>query len=262
MKTYIRIAQTALTNAGYSTNGIDGVFGKDSLDALQLLIANAKTAVDILDGPGTAFNPNALLIPVSTNPPRASKEDIATAAKELGVEPALIKAINDVESPKGGFNNDGTPKILFERHKMWQGLTKINWFTKRNELSKAYPDVCHDDAGAYNERGQYAKLKIAANLNWEVAHESASWGFGQVMGFNWKDLGYDSIRHFVECMYKSEGEQLIAVCRYIKVNNLIDELQRHDWAGFAREYNGSKYKINKYDTKLKAAYIKAKKEGW
>ena len=38
-------------------------------------------------------------------------------------------------------------------------------------------------AGEYNVRPQYEKLEIAATLNWDAAHEAASWGFGQVMAF-------------------------------------------------------------------------------
>ena len=82
------------------------------------------------------------------------------------------------------------------------------------------------------------------------------------MGFNAESLGYPSLKAFVDAMYESEAKQLDAMCRYIKVNYLVDELQRHDWAGFAKGYNGSNYAINKYDQKLAAAYAKAKKEGW
>lgn len=39
---------------------------------------------------------------------------------------------------------------------------------------------------------------------------------------------------------------------------LVDELQRHDWAGFARGYNGAGYKRNNYDEKLRQAYNKYK----
>jgi len=38
------------------------------------------------------------------------------------------------------------------------------------------------------------------------------------------------------------------------VNALADELIRHDWAGFARGYNGPAFRQNRYDEKLSAAY--------
>lgn len=235
---------------------------QDNVDAAKTLLAVIPPPYlqDLLIRMGLA-EPAILLIP-NPNPPKATRADIYAAARRIQVEPAMIKALSDVESPKGGFNADGTPKILFERHKMWSGLTRIKWFTKRNELSKKHPDICSESSGSYNTRPQYDKLLIAATLNWDVAHESASWGFGQVMGFNWKKLGYESILDFVTRMYKSEGEQLDAVCRYIQVTGLDSALRAKNWAVFAAGYNGKDYRINDYDNKMARAYAKAKKDGY
>lgn len=235
---------------------------QDNVDAAHTLLLKIPTAElpDLLTRIGLA-KPAVLLIP-NTNPPKATRQEIIDAANRINVAPAQIKALSDVESPKGGFNSDGTPKILFERHKYWQALTQRNWITKRNEMYLKYPDICNPDAGGYNVRPQYEKLEIAATLNWDAAHEAASWGFGQVMGFNWQKLGYDSVRDFVTKMYESEGNQLDAVCRYIKATGLDGALRRKDWAAFAKGYNGKKYRINKYDTKMEAAHAQAKREGW
>lgn len=194
--------------------------------------------------------------------PKLSRSDIIKEATKLRVEPATLKAVQVVEADSNGFDDEGRPTILFERHKMYKYLTEANYITKRDQLNALFPDICSKSAGAYNVRGQYEKLAVAEVLHWEAAHMSCSFGLGQVMGFNYKSLGYPSLKQFVDDMYESEAKQLDAVCRYIRVNNLVDELQRHDWAGFAKGYNGSDYAINKYDTKLAAAYAKAKKEGW
>lgn len=235
---------------------------QDNVDAGHTMLLKFQTAElkELLIRIGLA-KPRVLLIP-NPNPPKVQRDDIIIAAGRINVPAAQIKALSDVESPKGGFNANGTPKILFERHKFWQALTKLNWITKRDEMFEKYPDICNPKAGGYNDRPQYEKLEIAATLNWDAAHESASWGFGQVMGFNWESLGYDSVRDFVTLMYASEGYQLDAVCRYIKVNNLDGALRRKDWAGFAKGYNGKDYRINKYDDKMSAAHAKAKKNGW
>ncbi|AXI02813.1 DUF3380 domain-containing protein [Aquirhabdus parva] len=55
-------------------------------------------------------------------------------------------------------------------------------------------------------------------------------------------------------MYKDEASQLDAMIRYIKVNKLVSSLNRHDWAGFARSYNGPDFAKNQYDLKLLQAY--------
>lgn len=235
---------------------------QDNVDAGHTLLLKFRTdeLQELLIRIGLA-TPRVLLIP-NPNPPKVQRDDILIAAARIDVPAAQIKALSDVESPKGGFNPDGTPKILFERHKFWQALTKIDWITKRNEMYLKYPDICNPSAGGYNDRPQYEKLEIAATLNWDAAHESASWGFGQVMGFNWKSLGYDSVRDFVTKMYESEGNQLDAVCRYINVSNLDGALRRKDWQAFALGYNGKKYRINRYDTKMATAHSQAKKNGW
>ena len=182
----------------------------------------------------------------------------------LKVEPATLKAVMDVECRGSGFNTDGSPVILFEAHIMYRQLTLVRWITKRDQLAALFPDMCTAkwDKSTYSVRPSHQKLYVASILNWDAAHQSCSWGLGQVMGFNWMSLGYASLREFVDAMHESEAKQLDAMCRFIKVNNLADELQRKDWAGFAHGYNGAGYKANKYDTKMAAAYVKAKKEGW
>ncbi|PJX25081.1 hypothetical protein CAP50_05885 [Psychrobacter sp. L7] len=251
-KAHVVQAQTALANAGFYHGKIDGDFGGGSLRAVKSIIANTGKAVDVLTKPNVC----------TKDKPKLGRADIIIAAKGLGVEPATLKAVIDIEARSSGFDDQGRPTILFERHKMWKYLGEANYFTKRDQLNALFPDICSDKAGGYNVRPQYEKLAIAESLHWEAAHMSASWGLGQIMGFNYESLGYPSLKAFIDAMYESEAKQLDAMCRYIKVNYLVDELQRHDWAGFAKGYNGINYAINKYDQKLAAAYAKAKKEGW
>ena len=195
---------------------------------------------------------------------RLSGADIKAAAKVIGVEPAALKSVIDVECPKDGFDSEGRPTILFEPHVYYRYLTKANIITKRDQLQVLFPDMLSKqwDRSLYNKRPSHDKLAVAAVLDWDAAHMSCSWGKGQVMGFNWQDLKYPSLKAFVDAMHESEGAQIDAMCRFIKVNGLVDELQRHDWAGFAHGYNGEGYKANQYDTRLAAAYKKAKGEGW
>lgn len=184
-------------------------------------------------------------------------DEITSKAKEYGIETAALRAVMDVECKGRGFNSDGTPVILFERHKFYYGLQAINWITKSKEWYKLYPDICNPTWGGYGkESQQHERLRRAAALNRDVALESASWGLGQVLGENWKDLGYKSLQDFINAMYKDEVSQLDAMCRFIKHNGLIKHIQSKSWAKFARAYNGPKYADNKYDIKLAAAYKK------
>lgn len=186
-----------------------------------------------------------------------TEQQIKDAAIRIDVPYAALKAVIEVEARSSGFFSTGEPAILFERHVFWRQLGAIRWFTMRLKIMALHPRVCNKYSGGYGRYSeQHDKLRIAASYNRDVALQSASWGIGQVMGYHWKALGYPSLQSFINDMYHSEARQLEAMLRYIKANNLIDELQRGDWAGFARGYNGPKYKKNNYDEKLRQAYNK------
>ncbi len=184
-------------------------------------------------------------------------EEIAHHAQHLGVETATLRAVMEVECKGNGFNADGTPVILYERHIFRRLLVNMNWITKAREWSRDYPDLCNVSAGGYGkESAQHERLNRASKLNRDVALESCSWGLGQVMGYHWKALGYPSLQSFVNAMYKDESSQLEAMVRYIEVNSLGKFLVAHNWASFALGYNGRDYKRNQYDTLLAKAYAK------
>lgn len=254
-RTHVIKAQTALAAANYYDGKIDGDFGGGSLRAVLSLIDNTDKAVDILSKPDD-------IEPVSKKP---SKADIIAVANDLKIEPAALKAVIDVEAAGNGFDKQGRPTILFEPHVFWGELGKIHYYTKRAELHKSHPGILSPtwDKSLYRIGGSsHDKLKIAAELNWEAAHKSASWGLGQILGRNAVIIGYPSVKAFIDDMYESEAKQLKAMGMFLKANGLIAKLQRHDWAGFARGYNGSAYAKNQYDVKLSAAYNLAKKQGW
>jgi hypothetical protein len=43
---------------------------------------------------------------------------------------------------------------------------------------------------------------------------------------------------------------------FIKAKKLDDDLRRHDWAGFAKGYNGAQYAVHNYHGRLAAAFQK------
>ena len=90
----------------------------------------------------------------------------------------------------------------------------------------------------------------------ESALRSASWGLGQIMGFNCKLANYPSAEAMAMHFLDDEDRHLQAMIRFIKATGLDDELRRHDWKGFARGYNGAGFAKNGYDQKLAAAFAK------
>lgn len=180
---------------------------------------------------------------------------IEQQAQNLGVETAALQAVIEVECKGSGFNENDTPVILFERHIMRRRLIFNKKAKIADEMMRKRPDLCSKTAGGYGlESVQHLKLDDAVKFDRVSALESCSWGIGQVMGYHWYTLGFDSIQSFVNAMYRNEASQLEVMCRFLKVNGLVNTLKNKDWKAFAKGYNGKNYKVNNYDTKLANAY--------
>lgn len=183
-----------------------------------------------------------------------SEDSFNKAALALGCEVAAIKAVCEVEAPRGGFLEDGRVRILFERHKFYKYTS--------GKFASSHPDICNPQPGGYGPDGayQYERFNKAFSLDPQAAMMSASWGKFQIMGFNFRAAGFSSLDDFVSAMKLGEGAQLLAFVNVVKSWRLEDALRHHDWASFARQYNGENYRINSYDTKLAAAYDRHKKD--
>jgi hypothetical protein len=181
------------------------------------------------------------------------ERDFVEAAFRLECEVEAIKAVCAVEAPRGGFV-DGQPTILFEGH-IFHKYTKGKFSESHPTLS--YPKWVTKFYGK-TQGQEHARLATACTLDKRAALMSASWGKFQIMGFNFALCGFKSVEDFVKAMYKGEGEQLDAFVEYMIASSLMDELQEHRWADFARFYNGPLYQRNQYDIKLAREYAKLK----
>lgn len=185
---------------------------------------------------------------------KLTEDNYVEVARQLNCEVAAVKAVTEVESRGSGFDPEGFPKTLFEGH----------WFHKltNGKFSSTYPTVSYPKwtRTFYGKSwsAEKQRLTLASELDREAALMSASWGLFQIMGFNYKTCGFDSIQDFVNAMCHSEGAQLKAFANFVINNNLSRHLIKHNWAAFAERYNGPGYASNKYDTKLAEAYIKFK----
>lgn len=184
--------------------------------------------------------------------PTLTEEDYINAAMSLNVEVAAVKAVCEVEAPRGGFNPDGSPVTLFEGH----------WFHRFTNgiYSGEFPEVSYAKwtRKHYGRTWQQeqSRLELACSLNRHAAYLSASWGRFQIMGFNHAVCLFTTVEAFVQAMHANEGEHLRAFIAYIRHRCLDDELREHRWADFARLYNGNGYRENRYDEKMAAAYAK------
>ncbi len=170
-----------------------------------------------------------------------SQDGFNTAVEWIGTKAAELWAVISVETSSCGYFDDRRPQILFERH----------IFYKQTEGAFPVSDINSPDAGGYSGGiAEYDRLARAIALDRNAALRSASWGIGQVLGLNFEAAGFLDATSMVGAMCATEDGQLMAVCKFLKSNGLDRALRNHDWAGFARGYNGPNYVKFSYDTKL------------
>lgn len=201
--------------------------------------------IDGIGGPGT----RAAIVAAFTNKAAAevSDADITMLASRLGCTSKQIRAVARVESGGKAFDDQGRPKILFERHlfhRLTNGEHSVTSFS--NPLS-----------GGYNE-DSWEKLAKAACVDPEAAFASASWGKFQVLGTHWKALGYPSALELAYSTVKSEAAHYELLARFIEHNGLKPALAKlsdraADNEAFARAYNGPNFRKFRYDEKLAVA---------
>lgn len=181
-----------------------------------------------------------------------TEEQWQAAAKRLNIPLAKLKAIAEIESPKGPFNPDGSPTTLFEGHKFHQ-------FTN-GRFSKSYPTLSYpkwiNTHYGKTWQAEKARLEAAVNLDRDAALKSTSWGRFQIMGFNFALCGCKTLQEFINKMFESEASQLALLVNFLESTNLDDALRNDDMHRFFTGYNGSGYKTHRYDTKYAKALDK------
>jgi hypothetical protein len=177
---------------------------------------------------------------------RLADIDIPRIGHRIGVGEDEIHAVMDVEARSSGFDGAGRPAMLFEPHIFWRQLGPG---AAREAAARAGLAYASWGAKPY-PKDSYPRLEAAMGIEENAALRSCSWGLGQIMGFNAELAGYQNASAMVEAFKDSETAQMDAMVRFIEAAGLDDELRRHDWAGFARGYNGPGYAKHGYDRRL------------
>ena len=199
--------------------------------------------------------------------------DFNAAAISLGCTSAQIRSVWEVESGGGWFKDvradilalDGSggfldgphlPKILFEAH-VFDRYTEGRYRDSHPNLSSR----------AWNRKlyvggqGEYVRLWRAMQLDRHAALLSASVGGAQIMGFNHKLAGFDTVEAFWDGMKVSEAAHLKAFVSFIKSRKLVNALKAisnspDDCIAFAKGYNGELYYKNDYHGKIARAHAR------
>lgn len=174
---------------------------------------------------------------------------IKPIVESFNLNPYFTCAVGIVEASGKGFRPDGYPKIRFEKHVM------LRYMRKDNSSTKFIPRIEAISTSNYNA------YEIAMSVDPHKAMLSTSYGLFQIMGFNHKVAGYESVGDFVHAMKLSEDEHIKAFCKFIQNNSLVSIVNNLNFAKFAYRYNGPMYSKNSYDIKLKKAYDSVKSLG-
>ena len=206
---------------------------------------------------------------------KITESEIKEVAAANGVEYAVLRSIIDVEARGSGFLPDGTPTILFERHKFYEELGKINFYTVRKRMQQLKPELCHryvTPRGGYGKGSeQPQRMDDAINLIYEVAPDAdaetyaavrecglkaASWGLSQILASNYAQAGFDTVQDFINAMYESEKAQLEATVNLMISWGLLEAMRDKDWHTIAKRWNGRAYAKHGYHTKLANSYLR------
>lgn len=179
-------------------------------------------------------------------------------ANAIGLEPAFLKAVIQVESSGSGFFNNGLCTILFERHVFFNQVVKKFGLARAEEWASKYPNICYKTRSQSAYLGgvrEWDRLNSAKNLDSECALLSASFGMFQIMGFNFGLCGYKNVGDYVSDAITSERFHIGAVAMLIKNQRpWYNAAKALNFSEFARLYNGADYASHNYHGRLEAAY--------
>ena len=142
---------------------------------------------------------------------------------QLGVDAPALWSLLTVETRGFGFFTDRTPTILFERHIFHQRT--------QGRFDAQTPDLSAAMSGGYvGGPAEYDRLQRAMALDELTALESASWGLGQIMGFDAVSLGYASALEMAIRFTTGEDAQLEGTRRFVAGNTrLADAFRLKIW---------------------------------
>jgi hypothetical protein len=186
--------------------------------------------------------------------------DIENAANAIGCEVAAIRSVLSVESRNSGFDLKSRPIILFEPHVFYRNLPD-NSERKRVaiHLGLAYAKWRKGNypkgSAQKQSDGNYERLAKAIEIDEEAAYRAVSVGLGQILGENYKLVGFSSAKEMFKAAMESEGAQLNQMIAFIKSKRIDDDLRNKNWHQFALVYNGSG-QTDKYAGLLASQYKK------
>jgi uncharacterized protein YgiM (DUF1202 family) len=181
---------------------------------------------------------------------------IAKLAAMLKIPLGGVVATLAAESGGTCFGPDGRLIIRFENHIFYQywGQKNPETFDRFFAFDRSTPGnawkghLWRRDIGEPwqnfhgNQDLEWQVLTIGRALDDTAALSSISMGAPQVMGFNYRRLGYDSVQRMFYTFARSAHTQLMALFDFVRgmsnTSPAIQALQNRDFLTFANMYNG------------------------
>lgn len=193
---------------------------------------------------------------------------LENASKELGIDIADAAAFLQVESRGQGFSPQTHKMIIrFENHlfyRFWGEHNPEQFADHFHFNAKKRQWLGHkfraDSKGKFekvhsSQNREWAVFEFARTLDEESAIKSISMGAAQILGSNYRMLGYESAKEMFADMSGTLQVQIEGLFTYIKKRNkgvIIKALKAKDYTLAARYYNGSGQALL-YGSKLKEA---------
>jgi hypothetical protein len=193
-------------------------------------------------------------------------------ANAMGVTEDGLAAVLAIESGGQGFDGNGRMMIRFENHVFYKqytadgsDATKVATFDKYFKFNKTVTYKGHmwrqDENSEWvsvhpsksQQDMEWKVLQFAQSLDDTAALSSISMGGGQIMGYNFPDLGYPNVQDMFKAFSVKLSVQFDALVSFINAHSRCKTgLQTADYVLFALCYNG-KGKKEKYGADIKAA---------
>lgn len=170
-----------------------------------------------------------------------NKEKFETYAKEKGIDVNLLYSIIIKEN---AYNKKFEESVRFECHK----------FNAKSDIDLKCTLKNGKSFSTEPSETNYQAYLNAKKINPELAFQTSSFGFAQIMGSNYINLGLNIDYEEGLEKLKDENLQIEYFFKFLEKNNLIDNLKDKNWQKIAENYNGKFYAQNNYDIDLKKIY--------
>ena len=186
-----------------------------------------------------------------------NKYVILYQACRISVEPEALAAFIDVESGGRAFDTE-TGKIIIQ--------FEPSWFRKKAPYAPSGKWTLN---GVERQSREWEAFNDAYSISPAAAMKSTSIGLGQIMGFHYDRLGYDSVGEMWDDAKRGEDRQIHQMAEFIRTDTrLLGAIRSKDWHNVAVRYNGAKYREmakkwgrEPYDISMRKSYERHVKSG-